>query len=423
MKFEKKYICPLIVMIKNSVGRMPALLARRVRSCLALSLPVLFLAALAWPLTAAGSNLALSGGQIEEDQQAVFTLDVQKAGNPVAAFRLDIDYDVTALRFKEAVAGPLAAGKFELFRAFNQAPGVVRIGGVSPQSPAIKKNDTGVLVKLFFEVRSSGECDLAITGLRNDMKHWQAGSCSFEAVQPAADPGRDAEKNETEKAEKVTDEDVAPEFQPAAGLSSGHDDEILAATGSRQEDYGSGTDMSENPAEVSGAGQSPGSLGSGNTAAFFSQEHGPWQQRDEAMAMQTSGQAGLPAQADPGEGRPAKSSRPTALPTAVPGDNNRGILLADNGNAMPNPSAKKQSMAAGLAGSRPQKSILPSWGKFFWESFQPAATLSLQAVTLLVLLRLLQEFKRRQRKMEHLLARVVSPSNDGMPAPNNESFT
>jgi len=80
-------------------------------------------------------------------------------------------------------------------------------------------------------------------------------------------------------------------------------------------------------------------------------------------------------------------------------------------------------MAAGLAGSWPQKSRLPTWAKFFSESLQPAVTLSLQTITLFVLLWLLQGFKRRQRKMEHLLAGVVALSPGGMHAKMNESYT
>ncbi|MFO8049281.1 MAG: cohesin domain-containing protein, partial [Desulfosudaceae bacterium] len=88
--------------------------------------------AFACPSIAAGGDLMVSNGRAESGEQVTFTLAVNEAPNAVQAFRMDFEYDFTVLRFREAVPGTLAGREFEIFRAFNQAPGVVRVGGVAP---------------------------------------------------------------------------------------------------------------------------------------------------------------------------------------------------------------------------------------------------------------------------------------------------
>lgn len=108
-----------------------------------------------------------------------FTVSVDNAPNAVNSFFMDVSYDFSVLSYRGYSQGDLTKAGYPLFDVNNRAPGIVRIGGIDPEGQGISKGGSGGLVTLTFTVVGSGNSDLTVTELMDDMNGWPSASGHF----------------------------------------------------------------------------------------------------------------------------------------------------------------------------------------------------------------------------------------------------
>lgn len=357
--------------------------------------------AFACPAIAAGGDLIISNGQAESGEQVTFTLAVNEAPNAVQALRLDLEYDFTVLRFLDTVPGTQAGREFELFRAFNQAPGVVRIGGVAPQTPGIKKGDSGVLISLVFEVKKSSDCELTVTDLNNDIKHWRADSGRFEAIQTgSATNSEEAQESPAENSEENSEENSsqtsAAVLSPEKNITTGEEHTAANQTAS-------GGDPAENNSNDPASGETGNLSGSLQTSPYLSPRNrtisfNPETRNQGDRGVHEQNQGGS---SDAGhQGAEVKMDNTAELNgQAQPSLPARARNYKQDGTASNDmaPVTERKPAFSGIAGPSFRNFSLATSNPSSPEFFKTTADLILQAAILLVLLLVLKELKTRRK--------------------------
>ncbi len=350
---------------------------------------------------AAGADLILSGGQAEKGRTVTLALAVNNAPNTVEAFRLDIEYDFTILRFSNSTAGELSRRGYELFKAFNQAPGVVRVGGVAPENPGIQKGSSGVLVLVTFEVRKNADCDLALTGLENDIKNWRTLSGRFQAIagtsssekDTGGDSGGTSEKNLSLNPDTAKDnDDKANPAEAEIGLAeeSGTGNDPALTTESET----SANNINKQPAL---SRQNPAAADGGTS---FRRAHANFSRQTRRKHIDPQSKqpgSGFPQAGQAADNPPETAGEPS-LPAAAWA---KQAATKGKGKASRSPVSERKTVTAEEA-DNPQilPAVLPAENgaseNFFWR----AAEVILQAAVLIVLLLIFKEMKASNKMKE-----------------------
>jgi hypothetical protein len=117
-------------------------------------------------------NLVLSDASGEINQTVVFELTINNAPNTVSAMGLDLSYNPDILSFQSYEIGGLVS-RFNVINAAENSDGIVRIGGVSlTAANQIQKGESGLLIKLSFNVLSNNSTTLQLLELFDHFKGW-----------------------------------------------------------------------------------------------------------------------------------------------------------------------------------------------------------------------------------------------------------
>jgi len=116
-------------------------------------------------------NLELSDTSAEINQTVVFELTINNAPNTVSVMGLDISYNPDILAFQSYEKGELAS-RFDFFNLNENSDGIVRIGGLSSTANKIQKGESGLLIKLSFNVLSYNSTALELLNLEDHIQGW-----------------------------------------------------------------------------------------------------------------------------------------------------------------------------------------------------------------------------------------------------------
>ncbi|MFZ5565189.1 MAG: cohesin domain-containing protein [Thermodesulfobacteriota bacterium] len=347
-------------------------------------------------VSARAVSLSLSDGRAEKGEQVTFSLTVDNAPATLGAFMMDIEYDPGVLRFSGFTPGESADGGYALLNAINRAPGVVRVGGVEPENPGIKRGESGVLGYITFDVVRDGNSSLTLTGLANDVEGWatRAGRFGSPAAASSSDPA-EGESADAPGAKTDTRSDAEASVFP--GGASG-----FAAAGVGFGGTGPVRDENIEPPYVPADHETPYASGPGGETALF----------DGAMDRHSLGVI------QPGGGtgaRPAafETTGPSAQPEIGPGLSGRpGMgMLRPGGTAPRNASVLKPRFADKVGGGVTGQSVAESASRLVERAAQAVEILLLAAI-LTVLLKVLKEMKSQRVKV-----RIFSGGSSSLPEP------
>ncbi|ABW69064.1 cohesin domain-containing protein [Desulfosudis oleivorans] len=360
----------------------------------------LLLLLLASPRPSAGAQLGLSSGQAEKGEQATFTLSVNQAPRTLNAFMLDIAYDVNVLRFSGFAPGELARDGYSLFRVFNHSPGVIRIGGVEPQEPGVRKGDSGDLVHLTFNVIQEGESPLTLTALTNDVQGWTTRNGHFAAlsVDPADKTSQAPElENPGQEVDGIPVVDSAGAVASALSRSGGAPGYGNAPETGAVDDNGEPVNTASTEKPVADDQGEP--VLRQNSAAGTMQAPVERQSARGSSSAQTIGSGkALPA------GR--QSVNPAGRIGPVPAEGPEKSLLQDRLTGI------RSKAAAGTAGrqSGDQQPLSAFGGDRLFEVAARVVEIVLLAAILMVLLMILREMRSQRAKIK------IFPGSSGLPA-------
>lgn len=124
-------------------------------------------------------SIDTQGGKVGET--VTFTIWIDRAPNAVDAFGFDLLYDSAVLRYTGTFFPEELSRTFEFFDANEPQTGRIRIGGFTAGTP-VDAQHSGRLVTLEFSVIGSGNANVSLANLVDDLTAWSTQTAVFQGV-------------------------------------------------------------------------------------------------------------------------------------------------------------------------------------------------------------------------------------------------